>query len=238
MRRDFSILRPLRILTVVFAIFGSLIAFPCHVSWVVVFWLGCFLILAQFGFRGWLPLVLLAAILLIKRLNWTFSLWGLMAACIGIAWMRYRLPDEQVAKRFSAKSSLASLILIGLGAWFVSDRYLAANGSAESTSFDAARPVACLGDSLTAYGYPKELAKLIAVPVEDFGVNGIDTDDGIALLPKLAAVNPQLVVIELGGHDYNQGSTREKTLRNLERLILECKKMDARVVLVEIPCGL
>ena len=65
------------------------------------------------------------------------------------------------------------------------------------------RSIACLGDSLTDFGYPHELEKILSVPIVDFGVNGITTDDGIKMVPEILAADLQLVVVELGGHDYS-----------------------------------
>jgi lysophospholipase L1-like esterase len=95
-----------------------------------------------------------------------------------------------------------------------------------------------LGDSLTDYGYPQELEKLISVPIADFGVNGIKTDDGIKMIPDILAANPQLVVIELGGHDYNADKKpRSATRSNLAKLIETFLDQDIAVILVEIPRG-
>jgi lysophospholipase L1-like esterase len=82
------------------------------------------------------------------------------------------------------------------------------------------------------------LAKLISVPVADFGVDGIKTDDGIKMIPKILAANPQVVVIELGGHDYNgDNKPRSATKANLAQLIEAFQARDIAVVLVEIPRG-
>lgn len=129
-----------------------------------------------------------------------------------------------------------ALLLIVATSGYVAIRRFASSSSRQLT-LDA-RPIACLGDSLTGYGYPQELEKLISVPVADFGVNGITTDDGIKMIPKVLAANPQLVVIELGGHDYNAGQkTRSATKLNLETLIEAFLEQDIAVILVEIPRG-
>jgi lysophospholipase L1-like esterase len=50
-------------------------------------------------------------------------------------------------------------------------------------------------------------------------------------------VNPQAVVIELGGHDFLKGYERAVTKQNLEAMITQCRAIGAEVVLVEIPRG-
>ncbi len=56
-------------------------------------------------------------------------------------------------------------------------------------------------------------------------------------LERIARANPQVVVIELGGHDFLHGRSRAATKKNLQRLITACREMDAEVVLMEIPRG-
>lgn len=102
---------------------------------------------------------------------------------------------------------------------------------------EPARPVVCLGDSLTAFGYPQELQKRIAVPVADFGVSGIKTAEGVKLLPEIIVLNPQVVVLELGGHDYNTGDSRATAAANMRTMIEAFQKANATVVIVEIPRG-
>lgn len=221
----------------VFAIFGSLITFPSGIPWVIAFWIGCFLATSMYGSRGWLPLTILVAILVVKRLNWTLSLLELMATCIGIAIFRYRMPERDLKYGLSGVINASSVILICFAVWFSTERYFEATSSMNQREIDPARPVVCLGDSLTAAGYPQELAKLITTPVIDFGRDGINSKQAFELLQKIAAENPQLVVIKIGGHDYNQRDSREDLRVNLERLILHCRESDARVVIVEIPRG-
>ena len=107
---------------------------------------------------------------------------------------------------------------------------------------DLARPVVCVGDSLTSgllpdRGYPEELKKLIRLPVINLGIAGITTDGGLNQLPRIEEANPQVIVIELGGHDFLKGRSRAATKKNLEPLIEACRKMGAEVVLFEIPRG-
>lgn len=96
------------------------------------------------------------------------------------------------------------------------------------------RPIVCLGDSLTTRGYPDELRKRVRVPIVDFGAPGISTRDAVDRIAEIRALRPQVLVIELGGHDFLQGRSRAETRANLERLFA----VDATVILFEIPRGI
>ena len=104
------------------------------------------------------------------------------------------------------------------------------------------RPIACLGDSLTEGikgGYPAELQKMVTQPVLNFGRNGYTTQMAIDdLLPKILDAKPQLVVMELGGHDYKDGEPRDQTKARLRQIIQELTDADIEVVIVEILHGL
>ena len=97
--------------------------------------------------------------------------------------------------------------------------------------------VVCVGDSLTAYGYPDELQKLVSMKVQNFGFSGYDTDDGVKLVPEIVALRPSVVVLELGGHDYNTGGSRESSKENMRAMIEAFKSAGAEVLLVEIARG-
>ena len=90
-----------------------------------------------------------------------------------------------------------------------------------------ARPVVCIGDSLTAFGYPRRLQEMISLPVVDLSCNGITTGDAIRRLPSLIKANPQVVVIELGGHDFLKGYSRAATRENLEKIVDACRSIGA-----------
>jgi lysophospholipase L1-like esterase len=99
------------------------------------------------------------------------------------------------------------------------------------------RPVVCLGDSLTAGGYPALLGEKLTVPVVDLSAEGDTTQDAIEQLPEVRRLRPQVVVMEIGGNDYVQGASRQETHANLKGIISDCRKAGAEVVLVEIPRG-
>lgn len=98
-------------------------------------------------------------------------------------------------------------------------------------------PIVCLGDSLTDYGYPDELKNLTQRPVADFGFNGYTTIDGLKLLPDIVALKPSVVILELGGHDYNTGKSRDSAAANLRQMIESFENAGATVVIVEIARG-
>lgn len=77
------------------------------------------------------------------------------------------------------------------------------------------------------------------MPVFNLGQSGITTEGALERLAKLAAVDPppQVVIIELGGHDFLKGWARATTKANLEQMIEACRSMGAEVVLIEVPRG-
>ncbi len=159
----------------------------------------------------WPWLFVCAAILAIKRPGFTAEFWVLLSALLMIGLVDFRQginrADRKSVRLFTfvwVSILAATIVNFELTRWF-------GKTASEALELDS-RPIACLGDSLTDYGYPQELEKLISVPVADFGVSGIKTDDGIKMLPDIIEADPQLVVIELGGHDYNADKkTRAET---------------------------
>lgn len=105
------------------------------------------------------------------------------------------------------------------------------------SAIQPAQPVVCIGDSLTAFGYPKVLREMISIPVVDLSQDGITTDDALRRLPEMIEASPQVVVIELGGHDFLRGKSRAATMANLEKIVDACRLIGAEVILVEIPRG-
>lgn len=121
--------------------------------------------------------------------------------------------------------------------WFSIGRWTDASRSAP-LELDLKRPIACLGDSLTDFGYPEELQKRVTVPVLDFGRNGCTLPEAIKdLLPQIVKQKPQLVVIELGGHDFKDGRPRSEAKRHYSTIIRRIREYGGEVVLVEIPRG-
>jgi len=101
----------------------------------------------------------------------------------------------------------------------------------------------CIGDSITSgtqsYGdYPSVLAELLTVEVLNYGKPGITSENALRSIDKIRDSNPQAIVIEIGGHDFMQGKSRESVRKNIQQLIDVANEIDAVVVLFEIPRGL
>lgn len=220
----------------VFLLFGSLISFSAHLHWMSLAWIVVAMVALAQSKPAWPWLVGLTSILLIKRTGLTVELFALIFVLLAVS-----IWDGMVRKKNDELASKKQLVvgfcfLLGALTIFSIIRWVKTNPSNKLEQ--DGRPIACLGDSLTDYGYPQDLEKLLAVPVADFGVDGITTDDGIEMISEILASDPQLVVIELGGHDYNgDHKTRADTKKNLVTLIEAFQNASVDVILVEIPRG-
>lgn len=114
------------------------------------------------------------------------------------------------------------------------------------TAPDARRVIVCFGDSLTAgYGvdpdlsYPANLQRNLdrngfAYRVENMGVSGDTTKDGIARLNRVVALKPEIAVVEFGGNDGLRGLPLGDTQRNLDTIVSTLKKAGVRVAMAGI----
>jgi lysophospholipase L1-like esterase len=212
----------------------SLFVFPSVVPWMIAGWLGYHTILVLRGRPGWIPLATCAIIVLVKNVDWPWALLLLAGITLAIGVWRgvraWKRPDS--ATRRANFVSLAGV----WAAWFAFTwTWMVDAQSSRAPELDANRPVVCIGDSLTSYGYPERLAELLAIPVLNLGIDGITSGDGVELLPKLIDANPQIVIIELGGHDFLQGHTRVETKANLQKIVDASQSIGAEVILMEIP---
>lgn len=216
-------------------VFGSLMAFPAYLHWMVTAWIIVSLFAGTCKKRMWPWLLGCIAISLLKRPGYTAEDWILLCVLSLVAVVDFQKTPKSEGSLGFIKPQFLLIALVLVNLYYGFARWYGSNTSRQMIA--DGRPIACLGDSLTDFGYPQELEKLISVPVVDFGVNGIDTKQGIELIPKILESNPQLVVIELGGHDYNKGKSRPATQANLEQLIRAFHEREISVVLVEIPRG-
>ena len=219
----------------------SLLTFPSSVPWMIAFWLVWHTIAIAYGKPAWMPLLACIAILLAKRIYWPPTLVGFAGAALLVAACALQRPGAMASRpRFSWLTTLGlwSVWALVVLQW----RAIATCGHVVRLA--PSRSVVCIGDSLTSgllpdRGYPAQLQKMIQLPVVNSGQSGIATEGGLERLSRVAGVDPppQVVVIELGGHDFLKGRTRAATKEKLEQLIDACRAMEAEVVLMEIPRG-
>ena len=106
------------------------------------------------------------------------------------------------------------------------------------------RPVVvAFGDSLTAgvagRSYPDDLQDLLdqngfLYRVDNQGVSGDTTTDGLARIENVVAEHPALVLLEFGGNDGLRGIPVEATRSNLEQMIQRLRSARLPVVLLGI----
>jgi acyl-CoA thioesterase-1 len=110
-----------------------------------------------------------------------------------------------------------------------------------------ARPILVyFGDSLTAgagtdpgQSYPDYLQtdldqRHIRYRVDNQGISGNTTKDGVERLPEVLALHPAVVVVEFGGNDGLRGLPIADTRVNLDRIVATIKDSGAQVVLAGI----
>lgn len=204
-------------------------------------WLLAYGIQIMRGRRAWDTLAWCVGAIVAKGVFWTPGLY-LFAATTAAVLLAHLLARKRQTNSWTKRLGPASIVLLCL-AWaimFVDWQY--GIHAHHPAAFAPDRPVACLGDSLTAFGpkggYPELLAKLVCVPVLNCGEPGITAGRAIRTsLPKALAANPQAVVIELGEHEFLYGHGRQQARENLEQLIDACRAAGAEVILMEMPRG-
>ncbi len=120
--------------------------------------------------------------------------------------------------------------------------------SSEETAAAAAQAesravIVTFGDSLTAgvagRSYPDDLQDLLdqhgyRYHVDNQGVSGDTTTDGLARIENVIAEHPALVVLEFGGNDGLRGIPVDSTRKNLEEMIARLKQAKIPTVLLGI----
>jgi acyl-CoA thioesterase I len=103
--------------------------------------------------------------------------------------------------------------------------------------------IVAFGDSLTAGvagpSYPDNLQNLLDkngyhYRVENQGVSGDTTTDGLARMDNVIAAHPALVILEFGGNDGLRGIPVDSTRKNLEEMIGRLKQANLPIVLLGI----
>jgi acyl-CoA thioesterase-1 len=111
---------------------------------------------------------------------------------------------------------------------------------------DTRPAIVCFGDSLTAgfgldssQSYPSLLQRELdrrgyKYRVENLGVSGYTTQDGLASVSMALALKPAIAVIELGANDGLRGQRVSGIERNLGQVIEAFQKAKVRVLLAGI----
>jgi acyl-CoA thioesterase-1 len=103
--------------------------------------------------------------------------------------------------------------------------------------------IVTFGDSLTAgvagKTYPEYLEDILRehhykYRVENQGVSGDTTTDGLARIENVVAAKPELVLLEFGGNDGLRGVPVQTIRKNLEEMISRIQEAKIRVVLLGI----
>jgi acyl-CoA thioesterase I len=105
----------------------------------------------------------------------------------------------------------------------------------------AVGPWVAFGDSLTqGYGanagadYPAQLSKLLGIPIQNLGVAGETSFDGLKRVTDVEALEPQVVLLCFGGNDVLQSLSREQMYSNLSAMIDRLHARGSFVVLIGI----
>ena len=99
--------------------------------------------------------------------------------------------------------------------------------------------IICFGDSLT-YGtgaskgmdYPSQLSKIIGRAVINKGIPGDTTITALRRLKRdVLSIDPDIVLITLGGNDLKNGVSKKNAFDNLKQIVETIQKQGARVII-------
>lgn len=222
------------------AVVGSLLMFPSVLPWMVAFWLVVHTVQTARGRPGWVPLTICLLILVIKMVPRT-PVMILFSVTLGLL-ILYRYKPTWFVKKLGEHPNWISPTVAWVGWSVLLFHWHAIETCNQPMPWVPGRPVVCIGDSLTDgmwpdEGYPEPLKSMIDMPVVNLGFSGISTTQGLGQMERVLSHNPQVVVIELGGHDFLKGHGRSATKRNLVEMIRQSRNAGADVVLMEIPRG-
>jgi acyl-CoA thioesterase I len=105
-------------------------------------------------------------------------------------------------------------------------------------------PIIAFGDSLiygtgsSGGGFVKLLEQRLGKPIENLGVPGDTTADGIERLDEVIKRRPAVVILLLGGNDYLRQVPRNETFANLATIIERLQAENIAVLLVGVRGGL
>lgn len=215
---------------------AAVLVFPAYIPWMVFCWLVWYTWSVWRGRPGGFALSACLGVLLVKRIDLMPAAIGLMsmlAVMVFLSFVAIRKPIPRVWIK-SGTAVLWAAWILWLANWHVSIH------CGREVRLVPERPIACIGDSLSSGvsddgAYAGHLARLVSVPVVDFARAGINSTQGLELLPQVLEANPQVLILELGGHDWLGGGKRQTARTNLETFIRAARAIGCEVVLVEVP---
>lgn len=101
-------------------------------------------------------------------------------------------------------------------------------------------PWVAFGDSLTLGtgaengGYPALLGPRLGVSVQNLGVAGETTADGLSRIAEIESLQPRVVLLCFGGNDVLRGQSRDQMFANLGTMIDRLHAQGSFVVLIGI----
>jgi lysophospholipase L1-like esterase len=105
-------------------------------------------------------------------------------------------------------------------------------------------PIVAFGDSLvygtgsSGGGFVKLLEQDIGRPIENLGVPGDTTADGLERIDEVLELNPGVVILLLGGNDFLRQVPQDTTFANLSTIIERLQANGATVLLAGVRGGL
>ena len=117
---------------------------------------------------------------------------------------------------------------------------------ASAPAADTRPVIVAFGDSLTAgygadpgHGYPDNLQRDLdkagyAYHVENLGISGETTADGLARIETVIARKPRIVILEFGGNDGLRGIPVSAAQANLDRIMARLTAAHIRILLAGI----
>lgn len=105
----------------------------------------------------------------------------------------------------------------------------------------ATGPWVAFGDSLTqGFGaaagadYPSQLSSRIGIPIQNLGVSGETSANGLERMPAVEALNPRVVLLCFGGNDVLQNLPRARMISNVGEMIDRLQARGSFVVLIGV----
>jgi len=136
---------------------------------------------------------------------------------------------------------LGFLLIIVAGFWYFTVYERPITNAQEFSPRERATVVA-FGDSLVkgvgakkSGGFVGILESDLGINITNLGVSGDTTEDAFRRIKTVLKEEPDVVIISLGGNDFLQRKNKDEATKQLERIVSEIHRIDAAVILLEVP---